>query len=339
LILSRPKIDEFDFELDEVALADGSLRKLPFGQNGMSPVISPNGDKLAYVTYSAPDSDHADIWRKDLLKPQSPAVKLISSTHQQITPAYSPDGKYIAFESTRGGAREIWMSDADGTHLVQISNFKHPVTGTPRWSPDSQKIVFDTRQSEDSELYIVDVSELMPRKVATNVPNISMPSWSHDGKWIYFFSESLDGAKVYRCPANGGDAVLLAALPRGERGGIGPVESFDGKSVYFAKRIYDTELYTVSLERAGSASVLKGMPLMKYAFLWTVAPGGVYFVPAGAPKSLRYFDFSTKQVRQIFEIDKEFFVGLSVSPDGRWLLYTQVEAEENSDIMLVENFR
>jgi Tol biopolymer transport system component len=67
---------------------------------------------------------------------------------------YSPDGKHIAFESTRTGFMEVWMSDPDGSRLVQISNFRHPVTGTPRWSPDSQKIVFDSRKSGHAEIYI-----------------------------------------------------------------------------------------------------------------------------------------------------------------------------------------
>ncbi len=54
--------------------------------------------------------------------------------------------------------------------------------------------------------------------------------------------------------------------------------------------------------------------------------------------SLRYFDFTTKQIRELFKLDKDFDDGLSVSPDGRYLLYAQVD-EENTDIMLVENFR
>ena len=60
--------------------------------------------------------------------------------------------------------------------------------------------------------------------------------------------------------------------------------------------------------------------------------------PADAPRSLRYFDFATRQIRPIFEVDKDFSSGLSVSPDGRWILYSQV-GDESGDIMLVDHFR
>jgi len=83
------------------------------------------------------------------------------------------------------------------------------------------------------------------------------------------------------------------------------------------------------------------MPLLNDANLWTLVPGGIYFVPADAPHSIDYFDLSTGQVRWVTDVNRDFRSvngGLSVSPDQRWILYTQVD-ESNSDIMLVDHFR
>jgi Tol biopolymer transport system component len=215
-----------------------------------------------------------------------------------------------------------------------MSDVKSSKAGTPRWSPDSHKIAFDSGHSGHPEVYIVDISERMPRKVVTNLSDMGAPNWSHDGMWLYFISSTALSYKIFRCPASGGDAVALSA----EFGTYG-WESYDRERFYFTSIRDDiTSVHTVTLKPVGTESVLRGMPVGFDHAQWTVVPGGIYFVSADAPKSVRYFDFATKQVRQIFDAEKEFSDGLSVSPDGRWILYTQVD-EANTDIMLVDHFR
>ena len=317
-----------DYELDEVTLADGSLRKLPFGQDAWHFTLSPKGDKLAFVLRLA---HHSEIWRRDLLHPKAAAVNLIPSTRSQDTPQYSPDGKHIALMSNRGGPWEIWMSDADGANLVKLSDVTTSDAAYPRWSPDSQRIAFYSRRPRHPEVYVVDIAERLPRKLVSNLPDMLVPSWSHDGKWIYFQSND----KIFRCPAAGGDAVQLSASSGAH---FFPRESYDGETLYFANQLQRPSIRMISLKRPGAESVLGSMPALDNPSLWTVVPEGIYFVPAAAPKSLRYFDFATRQVRPVFEVSKRFEQILSVSPDGRWILYTQID-EPKIDIMLVENFR
>jgi Tol biopolymer transport system component/DNA-binding winged helix-turn-helix (wHTH) protein len=332
LIFSHPHFGLGD-ELNEITIANGSLRRLEFANEASSPTISAKGDKLAYVRWD-PSGNRIDIWRRDLRHPQAPAEKLISSTYEQSNATYSPDGKHIAFESTRSGSREIWIADADGTRPVQISHLKALVTGTPRWSPDSQKIVFDSRVSESAQLYVADIFERVPRRVETNLSEASAPSWSRDGNWIYFQSDdgNAGGARIYRCPSNGGDAISLSSM-----NSIDARESVDG-AVYFEKPLgHRSSLYV--RPASGAEQSVQGIPYVAWAMnLWTIVPQGIYFVPADASRSLRYFDFKTKTVRQTFELDKEFSAGLSVSPDGHWMLYSEVEGERNTNVMLVDHF-
>jgi Tol biopolymer transport system component/DNA-binding winged helix-turn-helix (wHTH) protein len=316
-------------ELGEVTVANGLVKRLALEGSALRPAVSPKADKLAYSSISVSST----IWRKDLLHPEAPAIELIPSSRIQYEAQYSPDGRRIAFSSLRSGVMGVWISDEDGSNLVQISdpNF---MSGSGEWSPDGSKIVFDSRPLDRWELDVADVADRKPRKLVTNISGAFRPHWSRDGKWIYFSSNETGREGVYRCPASGGDAVLLSKAIDG----ASPQESFDGKTIYFANHDGAMPLKKVPVPgQPGTESEVAGLPRLNGPDDWTLSPGGIYFVPAEAPRSVRYFDFASKQIRPIFEVDKGFGGGFSVSPDGRWILYSQ-DRSVTGDIMLVDHF-
>jgi serine/threonine protein kinase len=318
------------YKLGEVTVANSSIEQLAFAGSATQPTVSPKGDKLAFSAQYLP----INIWRRDLLHPKSPAVELIPSSRGQFDAQYSPDGKRIAFASFRSGTMGVWISNEDGSNLVQISN-PHVESGSPQWSPDGNKIAFDTRPLDRWEIYVADTAEGIPKKLITNISGVFRPHWSRDGKWIYFSSREPGRMGVYRCPASGGDAIAVSR----DIDGLSPQESIDGKTIYFASHEDKSTLKKVLLPgQPNTESNVDGLPRLSDSSHWTLSPGGIYFVPAEAPRSIRYFDFATRQIRPIFEADKDLWRGLSVSPDGRWMLYSQA-SDTNGDIMLVDHFQ
>ncbi len=319
-------------QLIDFTVADGSFRRLSFTGNSHLPTVSQRGDKLAY---SLTSSSIASIWRRDLLHPESPAVQFVPSTRSQWDAQFSPDGKRVAFVSERSGVQGVWASGEDGSNLVQISNPRY-MSGSPQWSPDGRKIAFDSLPSDHWQIFVADVSEGVPRKLTTNVSgsDISRPHWSRDGKWIYFRSDPPGREGIFRCPALGGDAVAISE----DAAGLDPQESFDGETIYYASGYNKPVLKRVALRALpGTAFEVDGLPHLPFETAWTPTAGGIYFVPADSPRSLRYFDFASKQIHPVFEADTDFNSGLSVSSDGRWILYSQ-NYKANGDIVIVDHF-
>jgi Tol biopolymer transport system component/DNA-binding winged helix-turn-helix (wHTH) protein len=316
-------------EFDEIQVRNGSMRKLLLPA-GDWPAISGDGHKLAFSLAT----NLVNIWRRDLLHPKAPPAQMFASTLQQNNARYSPDRKHVVFASTRSGVWSVWLADTDGSNLVQISHGSP--AGFPRWSPDSQKIVFEVEEPDGLlSVYTADISDRVPHRLRTNIKQANRPFWSNDGKWIYFRGYEGVGHALYRCPSQGGDATLLDA----GQDPISPAESADGKVLYFPDRNLNANMMMLELDQPGAKS--KPVPNMSRILVetqWVLVPNGIYFTRQNAPRTVSFYDFAMRQTHPIFAADRDLDDGMSVSADGRYMLYSQID-ESNSDIMLVNNFR
>ena len=110
-------------------------------------------------------------------------------------PAYSPDGKRIAYDYRRPGysIKEIYVMNADGTGIRQITDLKN-VSTSPAWSPDGETLAFQSAGSgTTSDIYAVPAAGGTPKRVATSTVDAIQPTWTPDGAGITF---SRDGAIV-----------------------------------------------------------------------------------------------------------------------------------------------
>jgi Tol biopolymer transport system component/DNA-binding winged helix-turn-helix (wHTH) protein len=302
------------------------------GTSAFSPAVALNGHRLAYTSAFA----NQNLWTVDLADKAHAAGAphlTLSSKGQNALPHFSADGKKIAFESTRSGYNEIWTANRDGSNPLQLT-FLSGESGTPRWSHDGRYVAFDSRPQEHSEVFVADISGSPPRQVSTN-PGADnfVPSWSGDGKWIYFASTAGNGgSQIWKISYPSGTPVQLTT-----RGGIAPIEAADG-FVYYSRSMWSDEVWKISSAGGEQTLVMKGKGLSCWCNL-TLGSKGIYFIAEQRPgtRAFFFYDFASRKTSPLVAVGK-LAGNPSLSPDGKSIIYAQIDVIDQT-IMLVNNFR
>ena len=300
--------------------------------------LSRRGNRLAYTQHFV----DSNIWRVELAGTQrkvSVPTMLISSSKSDSAPQFAPEGKRITFRSDRSGSLEIWACEADGSNPVQLTNFNGPQAGSPCWSPDGRQIAFDARPEGNPDIFVIGAEGGRPRRLTEDPAEEIAPSWSRDGRSIYFESNRSGSTQIWKMPADGGEARQVTKTR-----GSAANESMNGRFLYYTKGRNVAGIWRVPVE-GGEETLVLDTHKAGYWSAWTVVEQGIYFLTAEQPArpAIEFFSFTTGRVTEIVPLTKPFRPwtnpeGLSVSIDGRWILYTQ-EDRADMDIMLVENFR
>jgi Tol biopolymer transport system component len=262
------------------------------------------------------------------------ATPILTSTRWDGNPDYSPDGKKIAFQSTRSGSYEVWTSDSDGANPVQLTNLGK-FSANPRWSPDSRRIVYSCTLDEHEDIWVIDADGDVPRRLTNERSCDTVPTWSRDGKWIYFASDRSGTLQVWKMPSEGGKAVQVT-----KGGGHYAVESFDRKMLYYDRPSQDAWAFSIWKVPPEGGEETPVIDRQIRVFDWAVRPEGIYFSSkTGKNYLIEALSFRTGKITSFYEEETPDDRGyLAMSPDGEWLLYTDVPPQE-SDLMLVENFQ
>jgi dipeptidyl aminopeptidase/acylaminoacyl peptidase len=186
----------------------------------------------------------------------------------------------------------------------------------------------DSRTEGWSEIYVIAADGGTPRRV-TNSPAVSntRPSWSRDGRWIYFSSDRSGRSEIWKMPVGGGQAVQVT-----RSGGVAALESPDGKYIYYVMEPGPSGLFRMPVEGGEEKQVLPAV------VTWSgfgVTAKGVYFNADG--RTIQFLDTATGKVSTLATLDKPA-VSLCVSPDDAYVVWSQLD-RNTQDLMLVENFR
>ena len=319
-----------------IAVSKGAVpRRLDIGSaTAVEPTISRLGSRLAFTNIRY----DLNIWRVELKGPNKEPgqpIRFIASTQVEQYPAYSPDGRRIAFMSERSGAEEIWICDSDGSRTTKLTSFGGAAIYGLSWSPDGQNVALTVAQKGMKEdVYIVSASGGVPRRMTTDPAEDKWPYWSHDGKWIYFSSTRSGREEIWKMPSSGGEAIQIT-----RNFGDLPQESSDGRYLYYMKGWPEAvSVWRASVDGTQEAKVLDSVS--GYGE-WAVARDGIYFFRTPdkmGHSDLCFYEFSTGQTRKILTNQRPVESLVAVSPDGRTILYPQSD-ESGSNLMLVEHFR
>jgi Tol biopolymer transport system component/DNA-binding winged helix-turn-helix (wHTH) protein len=310
---------------------DSAVEIREAGSPAWDPAVSRRGYRLVYERLLRSVS----IWQMNLSgtddKRAYLTVSSTSDTDQGPGPQFSPDGKRLAYMSDRSGTMEIWISNSDGSNGFQLSAVGG--AGTPRWSPDSLSVAFDATTPNGSKIVTMNLHGGAPLILTPDAFHSVCPSWSHDGKWVYFASPRSGEWQVWKVPAGGGSPVQVT-----QHGGHAALESPDGEYVYYAKtQMAEPEIWRVPVNGGPEAP----LPLVHPGTWasWQIVDDGILFVgpSLGHQAVLSFYDFARQRTTTVTVLNRVPF-WLGATPDGRTVAFDQ-PGQEQAQAMLVENFR
>ena len=309
------------------------------GAGAVFPSITPGGDRLIFARLV----DDDDIYRFEPGRSPQPVAR---SSVFDGSPQFSPNGRRIVFCSARAGeAVEVWIAGADGSEPAQLTHGPGRWQGSPAWSPDGREIAFESRAADGSwHIWTVDIQSGIQQQITADPGDQNMPTWSHDGDWIYF-SWKQGNARDFWQRDIWRTRVRKGSMEQVTHGGGGYVgrESADGKTLLYQPALRTSPVMAQPLAGGAPGTLIACVIGTAVA----VTDSGIYYVPCSAgfapgQTAVRVMDPGTGKDREVGKLE-QYHVGLltagfAVSPDGKTILYSRT-VSSGADLMMIENFR
>ncbi|MEO0556720.1 MAG: winged helix-turn-helix domain-containing protein [Bacteroidota bacterium] len=316
------------YGLWRVELAMGEQTWVPAtGEWTHSPSVASQTGALVYQDLEF----EKNVWRIRLDGPGGSVLgtePVVISTHYDCEARLSPDGERLVFASSRTGAYQVWIIDAEGQNPTAITSFDNgTAVGNPRWSSGGRHIAFSANPEGLSEVYVVDVAGGQPERVSPAGWNALLTGWTSTEDAVYFTSDQSGSWQLWRVGRDGGTPVQVTT-----DGALFAAESSDGQWLYVVRP--DTPgIWRMALsdgQVVGSAGVVVEDFQIGWARDWVVLDAGIYYLQRGEDGlNVAFHDFATGQSRTVSEVVRIANPSLAASPDGSTLLYGRVERSES----------
>ena len=162
--------------------------------------------------------------------------RLTNDPERDIHPYFSPDGKYLLFNSNRGnGSLDIYRISLAENKTERITDTKENET-CARYSPDMKQIVFLRNDDMSDDIFIMDVAKGLNKNI-TNDPSVrdGWPMFSNDGNWVYYSSMQDGPYNIFKVKTDGTSKQRLTKAAAGEEDARAYVAN-DGKSIIYNKK-------------------------------------------------------------------------------------------------------
>jgi Tol biopolymer transport system component len=163
----------------------GEVNLVTTGNRQLSmPAMSPNGEEYVMRSFPTLTTEEIAVFNRD----GSNLRLLTNDKFRDRSPRWSPDGKRIAFSSDRSGKYQVWMINADGTDLRQITFSEKTSAVSPIFSPDGSRLAFSEIDGKNRSPFILDLTKTWQQQTPTPLPpmpnykgSYSVRDWSSDG--------------------------------------------------------------------------------------------------------------------------------------------------------------
>ena len=156
----------------------------------------------------------------------------LTSGQPIISPAWSPDGKELAYVSFEKQKAVVFVHSVASGERRPIADYRGS-NSSPAWTADGQRLAVTLSRDGGSQLFSIGKNGESPRRLATSQAIDTEGRFSADGRWLYFTSDRGGAPQIYRMPAGGGSAERVTF---GGGYNISPSISPDGRMLAYVAR-------------------------------------------------------------------------------------------------------